>query len=733
MKAIRLIRLELSRLFRNPLALLVFALTALSPGAGLLLYRILNPELWPTMNDLYIAYPAQVGGMAGAALFALLTIWQLDVPHKFQVTGITDAIVSPPTQSLVRLLALLAASAAVQAAAVLLWLPWTMHRVGGVFDLSVYLLSYGILMFPSIVLAVLFSASAYQFTRRADLALTAFAAFAALSLTVWNQEWQLCWLNPILYALSDDFSNVRLFRTIGYARLTWLLALSGLWAVSYLCVRQYGKGLAGSFVQGVRRVYRPLIASILLLSAALAYTGQPFYDNSSPDLSGHVLDAENDPGLFCPELYANVVPDPKTGSVSGRAVYQMQNTAGQERLVELAVDPGYTLYSVLVNGQETECTFTDIRMTGGQVVTVPLPAAAESELEIVYSGFPREWNLCTYNPGEPEISGAYMCMENWLVFPTIRNAAPGEDGLDATLDITLPAQMLPIRFGPEEETLLCVNADGSNTWRIRFDRFRTIFYAGDYVRKDIQAAGLTISFYYGRKHETILEQAHVEEAVRRVVEYCTTHYGPLDWYADGKLKLLMTRISGGGYAGNGASTMDESDFTAENLLNADKGGGAGGGAVMIHELVHQWWGLGNMFSGLDIDTGWSSEGLTVYTTYRILKEMYGEEYAESHCVDAWRQAVDNCYRNFYIRNPEYLSALPEAYRYSIAGSISTVRQYNEMPLKILKAEQLSGGEEAMDQILRSLFNREPGPSWPYLTYQDFLDHCGLTEEDLSLD
>ena len=56
------------------------------------------------------------------------------------------------------------------------------------------------------------------------------------------------------------------------------------------------------------------------------------------------------------------------------------------------------------------------------------------------------------------------------------------------------------------------------------------------------------------------------------------------------------------------------------------------------------------------------------------------------------------------------------------------------PLKcmILKAEQLVGGEEAMDQILHGLFNRELDPMYPYLTYQEFLDACGLTEEDLNL-
>ena len=125
--------------------------------------------------------------------------------------------------------------------------------------------------------------------------------------------------------------------------------------------------------------------------------------------------------------------------------------------------------------------------------------------------------------------------------------------------------------------------------------------------------------------------------------------------------------------------------------------------------------------------------LTVYTTYRIAKELYGEDYAVENYVDQWRAAVDDYYLNFYVRCPEYLDALPEAERLAISNALSGMRQYSEMPLKILKAQELVGGEEAMDEILKGLFTRELDPMYPYLTYQDFLDACGLTEEDLSLD
>ena len=39
----------------------------------------------------------------------------------------------------------------------------------------------------------------------------------------------------------------------------------------------------------------------------------------------------------------------------------------------------------------------------------------------------------------------------------------------------------------------------------------------------------------------------------------------------------------------------------------------------------------------------------------------------------------------------------------------------------------------MDQILKQLFQRELDPAYPYLSYEDFLDACGLREEDLDLD
>ena len=52
---------------------------------------------------------------------------------------------------------------------------------------------------------------------------------------------------------------------------------------------------------------------------------------------------------------------------------------------------------------------------------------------------------------------------------------------------------------------------------------------------------------------------------------------------------------------------------------------------------------------------------------------------------------------------------------------------------MLKAERLVGGEAQMDEILKGLFQQGGTEMPPYLTWQDFLDACGLTEEQLNLE
>ena len=726
MKTMRLFPLELRRLLQSRLTWLIMALTVLSPVLGLVLYK---PATSTTMLSMYLANPAITGGVAGAILFGLLAIFELDRARRSRVDILTDAVVSPLTTALTRLLALLTAAVLTVGLTMLVWLPISAGLIGSVFTGANYVLAYLLLMGLALPLGILAAAAAYQFTRRADLSMVLFIAFCALSLTVWADDWQLCWLNPCVWALSDDFSNFRVFRSVAWMRLTWLAALAGVWTVSYLCIRQYGKGIFGSLARSVRRIYRPAVALALLACSGTAYAAQPFIDNSNPDLT--VMSFYEIPyaeGVTFVRRTAQVFPDTDAGTLTGRASYQFQNTSGQEQRISFGINPGYTISNVQVGGTDVPFTVSDYQEYNEALLEVTIPAEEEVELTMEYSGFPQE-SIPTMQGGK-ELSSEYLCLENSALSPRVMNVLPGEAGYPAEIEITLPASMIAIPFSSSEAEVLSENADGTRTWRYEANSAGGILYAGDYICEQIEARGMTIEFYYGRKHQSVMEAVGAVDAVKEVVDYCTEHYGTLSFGTGETLKLIQSRVAGGGYAVGGASLLDEADFTIANLEDTSKG--AVPGETFIHELVHQWWGLGNMFDTVDSTTPWSAEGLTVYTTYRIVKELYGEDYAREHYVDQWQQAVDDYYLNFYVRHSEYLEMLPENEQLAISNSLSQVRQYNEMPMKILKAEQLVGGEEAMDQILHDLFNRELDPMYPYLTYQEFLDACHLTEEDLNL-
>ena len=727
MKTLRLFPLELGRLLRSRLTWLVMLLTVLGPVVGLYLYQ----SAVSTMNSLYLANPAIAGGIAGGILFGLLAILELDRACRSRVDVLVDAVVSPLTAALTRLSALLTTAVLTTTLTMLVWLPISAGLIGAVFDMVDYVLAYLLFMGLALPLGVLAAASAYQFTRRADLSLVVFAAFCGLSLTVWAENWQLCWLNPCVWALSDDFSNFRIYRSVAYMRLTWLAGLAGVWTLSYLCIRQYGKGALGSLARSIRRAYRPVIAVTLLACSGTAYAAQPMVDNSNPDQTAMTFfEIPYLDGVICTGRSAQVFPDVSAGTVRGKASYSFENSSGQEQKVALGVTPGYTISNVRATGETVPFSVGDYQEFTEVLLEVTLPAEAQIELTMEYGGFPREDQNLSDSQGSTEISGTYLQLENAALSPRLLNVLPDENYYPTEMEITLPNAMTAIPFGSSRAEVVAEHEDGTKTWRWEDIGTGGILYAGDYVREDIQAGGMTIELYYGRKHQDIMTQANAADAVRDVVEYCAAHYGTLSFGSGETLKLIQSRIAGGGYAAGGASLLDESDFTAANLNRAEKG--SGDSEVMIHELVHQWWGLGNMFDIPEPDSPWSAEGLTVYTTYRIVKELYGEEYARTHYIDQWQQEVDDYYLNFYVRHPEYLEMLPEAERLRISNSLSGMRQYSEMPLKLLKAEQLVGGEDAMDQILYDLFNREIDPMYPYLTYDEFLSACGLTEEDLNL-
>ncbi|MCR5727248.1 MAG: hypothetical protein K6G24_07265 [Lachnospiraceae bacterium] len=723
MRYIRLIPGEFLRLVRSRISVFAIVLTVISPILGICFYKQVLSE---TMQSIYIANPSIAGGIAGFILFGLLTIYEYDRLAKTGVDRLTDSVVSKVKMTSVRLFALLLLALLTIMITILVWLPASIVLVGDVFTFDDFFSSYLIFMGTSIIFGILSAASCYNIFCRFDLSAIILIAEAVLSLTVWKDKWQLCLLNPLVDALSDDFSNHRVFMSVAYMKMCWMLAIIGISILSGLCIRKYGKSLTGSFLLGVRKVYKPVISVLLLTGAVLLYIFQPMVDKSNLDLSVFSFnETEYLEDVLCTGYETKIVPDVVTGKVSGSTVFRITNYSQEERTAELTVTPGYEISSLKANDKSIPFSVDDYQEFNAQRVMLDLPADEKIKLEIGYSGFLREESYASSMQGRREISRRFICLENENITPGLLNIGFDYDVFDRSCDVILPVNMKLVSFGEREDKVISENDDGTKTWRFSGD----CMFAGDYIKEDVETLAGNVSFYYGAKHKEFFDEIGVKNVIKTVMDYCTEKFGCLNTLSENGLKLIENRLSDSGYAGYGASTMDESDFTKNNMKDTSKG--ATGGEVMIHELVHQWWGLGRMCD--EDDNGWSAEGLTVYTSYRIAKELYGEEYARENYINMWKENLEMYHKNFYVRNPEYMDRLSEEDRDRIICSLYDLIRYDEMPLKILKAEQLVGGEEVFDEILYGLFNSELDPENPYLTYEEFLNACGLREEELELE
>ena len=240
-----LFRVELGRLLCGRLTWLAVAATLLGPLAGYGLYR---PAYGDSMASLYLANPMLTGGLIGAAAFALLMLASLEKPRRSRIAAITDAALSPLRLAAVRLFSVLAMAVLTVLATGLLYLPYTWYKLDIVFSLGDYWLATALILLSGPVMGTLLAAAVDQFAYRLDISLAVVLACIVFSQGAWCSRFFLAqWCVPLVTALSDAFGSAVIWRTALYSRIVWLCLLTSLYLLSLLGVRQYGRGLIGSF------------------------------------------------------------------------------------------------------------------------------------------------------------------------------------------------------------------------------------------------------------------------------------------------------------------------------------------------------------------------------------------------------------------------------------------------------------------------------------------------------
>lgn len=724
MRFISLYCVELRRLALSKFFQIIAVLCLCAPLLG---YSVFKSTYFDLMSGKYIANPVLAGTTIGAILWAVFTIVESDRLHRAGTDVLTDSVASPVRLCVARAAAILSLSAVTTLLCSLIYLPFTKNKMEYLFSLDFYLENFLVFMMLTWFISILFAEAFYQITRRMEIAAMLYAALCYFSFSRFSEEDYFSrWLNPLIATYSDGFPSIWPLRIGFYTRIIWLLLAAGIWLFALLCIRKYQKNLVLSFLRGIRKLYIPILSAAFFVSGALLWSKQPFVDHGPEEFVEEELSHDRET-IMADSMEYSLVVNPVKGRLSGKAEYNYSHyTGGGER--ELKINPGYKVTSVTYAGEKLSFEMPNNAVVNGeQSMIFTLPKDKSGILTIEYEGFPA---MARYM--YPYL--VYESIDKEYISLMAGSIAPWD--LDSmgpfTINITMPEKLTPF-FEYEPMRNFVDNHDGTRTWTARgWGGYLGKFYAADYKTESFAAGDVKIDFVYGKKYEDAVKNNDLEQGIIDVFDYCTKHYGESDYV--GKGGLLLQQVSSmlmGGHATEGYSEWYETVLSPETLSDPKKGADAT--EVFIHEMVHQWWGA----YGLDCkeEELWSCEGLTVYSTYRIAKEKYGALYAQKYYLDRWQEDVDEQNREFYYRHPEYLEKLPEKYRANLNDRNEAINWYSRMPLMIKRAEELVGGEEKMDEILQGMY-KESFVRDPYnnpFTFQDFLDACNLTEEDLYLE
>lgn len=726
MKLFSLYRVEFRRLLLSRIVMTATVLCTLSLPLGNLLIVFSSSR---PMSASYILTPVLTGTTAGAIVWAVVMFMEADRLQRSGVHTLTDAVAPPAFLSVARTLALMTLSAIVALLTALVYLPYTAVKMSYLFSADFYFANFMVFMLPTWWVSILFADAFYQITRRLELTCILYIALAGVSVSqIASRDYFMRWINPYVTTYSDGFPSIWPLRIGLYTRILWLGIALGVWLFSVLCIRRYQKGLIFSLYRNMKKMTILVPAVLFVTAGILLWKFQPFIDHGPDDYIYSDLAWDIDDANRISAIQYSLDPDPAAGTLSGKAEYDIQVPYRGKDTLHL--NPGYTITKMTYDGENVPFQTVDDDTNGERTTYFELPERLfHKTLVIEYSGFPTQGNCWSGSMVRDTIDRDYISLSSVAIVPTLENYYTGVDKA-AVAYITIPDNLTPF-LNHELMKDSVDNGDGTRTWKAGCPKYISDLTAGYYTIDNFQIGDLEVDFAYGTAYEDIVRENDIQQTIIDILTYGSEHYGEL--FAADNNHLLMRQESamfGGGYALHGVSTWFETVLAPDTLSDTDRGASAT--EVFIHEMLHQWWGgLGLSCAQEEL---WSSEGLTVYSTYRLVKEKYGELYARQYYVDAWKEAVDSQNRNFYNRHPEYLELLPELYQSQIQASNRSTNWYHRMPLMILKAEQLVGGEDKMDEILHQMYMaREDYNNENDFRYADFLRYCGLTEEDLYLE
>lgn len=698
-----------------------------------------------TASDAFLVNAGQSSAFLGAFLFTILSLVQFNRDFKNNTDAIVLTSTDPVCHQIRRTLALICVAIVTVLLVSLFTFPYGMMKAGSYFQFATFLTSWFLIFLSALVITVLLASGFYMLTKRIESAFIIVTGLIFLSklfetMYTLNPSYLFYWVQTTADNFSDLITNQFQIDMLLWNRLFCLLLSLAIWTLGLCSQRRYGRGLFGSIIINCRRTWIPFLLVTALSLSAVSYGFEPVFDDSIPiDLSGTISSGTGivvsyggeqevgNPNLTLTNKVFNLDIDTKSRTLSGITRLQLKNATDKAQTLPVHTNTGIDIDGVLINSAEGKAVRGKTGESSTANWSIELPAADEYEIEIDYSGRILNDNTILQRASYG-ISEGYVWLPSLGVAPGFDINVADDSAFSGTLSLDENLEPIFINGKPVKVD----TTDGKTEWQytgIAGSQGSSIF-AAEFMTRTFEAGGLNIELKYFKKHDRSIMDMDAVNVIKGALDYFTKVYGPLI-YSESLTMLELPAYVSGGFAGGNMSAMDETSFNAESYLPADAltPDSGGGIDVLVHEIAHQWWGLATM-PMQDGTSNWSAEGITCYSTYSFMKQYFGEDYAQEHYVNGWRQGLNTYHNAFYIQHPEYLEKLSEADASNIMASFVNMKLYDIMPLMMLKGEEALGSAEAFQKELSKLYMTHLGQP---ITYDDYLAATGLTKEAITLE
>lgn len=706
MNAIRILANEYRLLLRSNFVRTIILLTVAFAILGMRAVEYDNDMQFHGMGRTSLTMSlgaAQYAALAGAALFAMLTLLTLSRDRRQKSRAIIEAAGGHGRVTAARIAGLLGLG--LLTAMVTLITAFLAHRIqtNAPWELIPYLFSLGLILLPAIWFAILIAAVLDLVFENLDVAFLAFGVIYFIGFT--SPNYLLRWVQGCSSVYSDFGGIEPVGRLVAYNRLFWLCLMAAVVLVGFWFRRIPGYPLRASLARNGAHGILPTAGITLISVAAAVYACEPHLFPRDSAFQRD-LPRSDQAWLKTVECHAQLRPQAKSLTAGVRYGFGKQNAPSQ---IEFITNTGLRIEELMVNGADAGW----IRVPRTDRVKINLPEGPRADVEIRYQGRIR-YPAAGGFPGYITNHSVYL-LENshWLFEPLTQARGP----IQISGSVEAPAPMTVVTPG----RLDSMTEEGrTRTWHFSATcPAPTIgLFAAEYSRQAFEVGSTKVEFYYSPRHETYVRQAGIANHIHDMIAFYQDLMG-LGPFHDLPLKIVETSVyKPGGHASLNVVTL------AEYMLNRAKVSDPKTDPrfilrdlkILAHELAHQWWGSGVAVA----ESGaWSSEGLAEYMMYRYLAARYPEGIVHN-IPGGWKSSVFHRQNAYYRQDAGALQRMRPALRETLLRGESKSEAYSVLPWRLLTAEERLG-QEVVCSRLAEVFRQYQGRT---LQWQDFVAIMG---------